>query len=139
MVSKICHRIEKNSEVSIFPAPPRWDEIECGCGTNEFKLVEEPDNEEFSVVKDVIEPKLHEAVDLIMENATRGCCCDSLDFDPAIEAFNSELAPQINAKIEPLGYVVDAFSWNEWQYNGQTARKVSFLVLRIKEVGTKEA
>ena len=119
----------------------RWDERECGCGTNEFQLVEEPKADggkstnpppEFSSLKDIVEPKLPDAVDLIMEFATRSCCCASLDFEPAIEALHKEWCPDINAQIESLGYSIDAFSWKEWHYNGQVRISVilCFKVMR---------
>ena len=124
----------------------KWDERECCCcGSNKFKLVKEPDdhsNTEFQAVKDIVEPNLCDAADLIMEYTTRGCCCcDSLDFDRAIHAINNEWVLGINNKLksQSLGYVVDAFTWEEWQCNGQSLRETSFLVLRIKEVGVKES
>ena len=117
----------------------QWDERECGCGTNEFKLVEEPeDNVDFASAKDIIEPRLPDAVEIVMDNATRGCCCSALDFGVSVQGVNEEWAPEINEQLERLGLSVEAFSWKEWQYNGQTSYEVSFFVIRIKEIGTKE-
>ncbi len=130
----------KNSSEDVVGAY-RWDGRDCGCGSNEFKLMEEPDDKEFGAVKDAIESNMTEAVDLVLENQTRSCCCDAIDYGAAIDAMNIDLFPSVNAKIEPLGYVVDAFAWTEWQYNGTSSYKISFLVLRIREVGvtTNEA
>lgn len=125
-----------SSEDNVIVGAYQWDERECGCGTNEFKLVEEPDSMVgFQNVKDIIEPKLYEAVDIIMENATRSCCCASLDFDPVIEVLNEEWCPKINARLEEqgAGFIVDAFTWKEWQYNGQSSREASFFILRIQK------
>ena len=116
----------------------QWDEKECGFGSNEFHLKEDYEevDENFTKVKAVIEPKLPEAVDLIMEHATRGCFCDSLDFSPAVEAINGNgWAVGVNRMLDEanLGYSVDAFAWKEWHYNGQSSRQVTFLVLRISK------
>lgn len=116
----------------------QFDERDCGCGSNEFKLVEEPkDIPQFASVKDAIEPKLAAAVELVMENKTRGCCCDSTMFDVAVSAINQEWAPDINKSIASLGYAVDAFAWKEWQYNGQTSYEASYFCIRVKEVGVE--
>jgi hypothetical protein len=117
----------------------QWEQRECGCGSNQFKLVEEPkdDAHNFASAKDIIEPKLSDAVDIIMENATRSCCCSALTFDVAVSGVNTEWAPDVNKQLERLGYEAEAFSWSEWQYNGQTAYEATYFVIRIKEVGTK--
>mmetsp|Transcript_34515 Transcript_34515/g.50097 ORF Transcript_34515/g.50097 Transcript_34515/m.50097 type:complete len:156 (-) Transcript_34515:543-1010(-) len=122
----------------------QWDERECGFGSNKFLLADEPDSskdkdnnkDEFTKVKAIIEPKLDAAVDIIMEYATRGCFCDSLDFGPAIDVINKEWAVEVNAELVGYAcrYSVDAFAWKEWQYNGQSSRQASFLVLRISKV-----
>jgi hypothetical protein len=129
----------KNSDKDVVAAY-QWDQRECGCGSNEFKLVAEPsDNTDFKAVKDAIDSKLYEAKDIVMENSDRDCFCAALNHEPAKDIINSEFAPGINAKIEPLGYVLDAFTWYEWHSNGQTTQKRFYLVLRIRDVGTKES
>lgn len=121
----------------------QWDGRDCGCGSNTFKLVHEPApddngatvNTSFQQVKDIVEPKLREASGLVIENATRSCFCASQNFDEGGEAINKDLAPSINAKLEPLGYVLDAFMWHEWHHNGQSSQKIYYLILRIRDIG----
>lgn len=129
-----CSKPWKNSDSSVVGAY-YFDENECFCGSNTFKLESEPDHKGWPDAKKVIEGQLSECAELVVEYATRGCCCESLRFEEAIVEINKSWSPGVNAKIEPMGYLVDCYTWSEWQYNGQSSRKKYFLVLRIKEAG----
>ena len=121
----------------------QWEQRECGCGSNEFKEVFMEDEKDLTVIDQAITPKLNEVVDIIMMHATRKCC-SALDFEPAVKVVNEEWVPKIEENIkkglgeEETTFTVDAFTWFEWQYNGQTSYKKTFFAIRVKDTSIEE-
>lgn len=119
----------------------QWDERECGRGSNEFKQVlDGGDDKGLIDIAEMIDPKINELVDIIMMHAVRKWFCSALDFEPAVKVVNEEWAPKIEESIkkkygdEETRFTVDAFTWFEWHYNGQTAYKKTFFVIRVKNM-----
>lgn len=97
-----CSKPWKNTDPSVVGAY-YFDENECFCGSNTFKIFEEPDKEGWSKAKKIIEAGLEEAAEITIEYATRDCCCDTLKFKESIAEMQKSWTPGIVSTLPDEG------------------------------------
>ena len=89
-----CSKPWKNTDPSVLGAY-YFDENECLCGSNTYKIAEEPNKEGWPKARQIIEAGLDEATEITIEYATRSCCCDSLRFGEVIAELQKSWMPGI--------------------------------------------